>query len=579
MGFNFFYTQKFEIVIVHINCIFYCVYQRMQRATFTTPDTFIDVNFWLKLYDLKLNTFKLDSSEKVTYLDNSHQKCFLICTNTIEEFKEIDKKSLLELKRSYLLDSMMTNYDIHNIQNLNTKILLSFVDLKKYIFTYMVGTPTFVPTIPYEFELIECNNSYEEIDLHVKWEKRFNNNMYISTNYEVIDSLSFEWSLRNFLAFLSITNDAVSEEKTFCNILCRTNRNDKLLFRFDIPKFLHTDFKIIGWEKPKTCDLSSLLDISKIVSQANDLNLKLMKWKMWEDLDISKISDTRCLLLGAGTLGCNIARLLVSWGFKNLTFVDNGLISYSNPTRQSLYEVNDCTESKFKAHTATEKILKINPSLNCNSYIGTIPCPDHLIFDEEKSLEDFTAINNFIVENDVIFTLTDDRESRWLPVVLTSSYPNKILINVALGFDTYLVSRIDTNNKENGCYFCNDILAIYNSHHNRTEDQKCTITRPGVSAIASGLAVEMLINCIHGQNLDVEQIRGNVSDYEINCAKTYKSEYCVACSDKIKEEYAKHGYDFVKNACKSFKYLEELSGITDLTKDLHLESIDYDEDI
>lgn len=560
----------------------------MQRIMFTPPITYVDIDFWSKLYEQKLNTFKLDNSERVIYLDNlrftansfltnyNDEKCFLICTNMIEEFTEINKQQLLESKKDYLLDLMMGK---SNKKHFNTKILLTFIDLKKYIFTYMVGTPTFVPTIQYTFTTIEHDNSYEEIDLNSRWNSRFDNNTYISTNYEVTESLSFDWSLRNFLAFLSITNDVTSNEKTFCNIMFKIKGNDKL-FRFDIPKYSFEDFKIIGWEKPKTCDLSSLLDISKIVSQANNLNLKLMKWKMWEELDTNKISNTRCLLLGAGTLGCSIARLLLGWGFTNLTFVDNGVVSYSNPNRQSLYDVDDCANRKFKAITIVEKLLKINPSLtNCSGHVCNIPCPDHIILDEKQSSEDFNMLEKLVADNNVIFTLTDDRESRWLPVVLTVSHPNKILINVALGFDTYLVSRIDTNNKENGCYFCNDILAVYNSQANKSADQRCTITRPGVSAIASGLAVEMLINCIHDRNLDVEQIRGNVLDYEITCDKTHKSIYCVACSDKIKEEYAKYGYGFVKNACDSFKYLEELSGISALTKDLYLESIDYDEDI
>lgn len=87
-------------------------------------------------------------------------------------------------------------------------------------------------------------------------------------------------------------------------------------------------------------------------------------------------------------------------------------------------------------------------------------------------------------------------------------------MNVALGFDTFLVMRHGVKSDADqtsapievragepykgrlGCYYCNDIVAPMDSLTDRTLDQMCTVTRPGIASIASSTAVELMVSVL-----------------------------------------------------------------------------------
>lgn len=133
----------------------------------------------------------------------------------------------------------------------------------------------------------------------------------------------------------------------------------------------HTVPAAIGWERnaagklaPKVADLGPLMDPKRLADQAVDLNLKLMRWRIMPDIQLERIAGTKCLLLGAGTLGCYVARVLLGWGVRNITLVDNGRVSYSNPVRQPLFDFDDCVGGgEPKAECAADKLTKIFPGV------------------------------------------------------------------------------------------------------------------------------------------------------------------------------------------------------------------------
>ena len=186
------------------------------------------------------------------------------------------------------------------------------------------------------------------------------------------------------------------------------------------------------------------------------------------------------------------------------------------------------------------------------------------------------------------------------------AYHDKIAINAALGFDTYLVMRhghCDTfsaagisSSGRLGCYFCNDIVAATNSQRDRSLDQQCTVTRPGklsylqselstyihtnkrckgLSYIAAALAVELMVALLQsplqlrqpapaatsspsssaeggaGDSCVPHQIRGGVRSFGQRLLSTACFDCCTACGARVLEEFHRDPFAFVKKVSQA----------------------------
>jgi ubiquitin-like modifier-activating enzyme ATG7 len=243
--------------------------------------------------------------------------------------------------------------------------------------------------------------------------------------------------------------------------------SDETTTRLPVPKLP----KVTGWERTESgklssrnVDLSEYMDERKLADQAVDLNLKLIKWRIAPNIDLDVIKDCKCLLLGAGTLGSYVSRTLMGWGVRKITFIDNANVSFSNPVRQPLFNFNDCLQGGAKkAERAAAALEEIYPGVEAAGHVMEVPMAGHPITDETKTRANFDKLQQLIAEHDAIFLLMDTRESRWLPTVMGKA-AGKIVLNAALGFDTFVVMRhglppTQEGDVEHGCYFCNDVVA------------------------------------------------------------------------------------------------------------------------
>lgn len=589
--------------------------------------SFVDSSFFTQLLDRKLNEYKLDSSDKpisafmaspqsltrfnetpilnLDYLSFLEQESLesnwsvqgvLHNVNTIEEFKLLDKLALLKQWGKELQDEIKQGRFTEKFH------LLAFSDLKKYKFYYWLA----VPELHSPWQVLKQESPDENVEMlvedHLRSESsvpflQVKDNELVSFQELTSDSTLFVFTdlcvngdpliqLKNYLFYLAA--------RGFTEITIFVYRNNgssvQLLMQLE-PNFdPQQPAKVTGWERtaqgklgPKLADLGSLIDPHQLANQAVDLNLKLMKWRVAPQLDLGTIKDQKCLLLGAGTLGSYVSRILLGWGVRKITFVDNGKVSYSNPVRQPLFTFQDCfsdnRQGAAKAERASQALAEIFPGVQAEGVSMEVPMIGHPVSDatEEAVKENFSKLELLIEQHDVVFLLMDSRESRWLPTVMGCSQ-NKIVINAALGFDGYLVMRHSPFDMENrlGCYFCNDVVAPQDSLTDRTLDQMCTVTRPGGAPIASALAVELLISMLQHQKKQFalaelallgevpHQIRGFLNSFTQTKITTPGYKHCSACSKVVVNKFRQEKWNFVKQCLNRTEYLEQVCGLQDV---------------
>lgn len=229
---------------------------------------------------------------------------------------------------------------------------------------------------------------------------------------------------------------------------------------------------------------------------------------------------------------------------------------------------------KYKAEAVRENALKLLPSLNIDARVFTIPVPKKMASSSCTYIrlyffvgrEDLKRFAELVEGHDVVLLLTDTRESRWLPTLLAAAY-DKLAITVALGFDDFLIT---VHTREGGCYFCPDPLSIPGEINGGEKplDLQCTVSRPGLSLLASGIASEMLVCILEGRNLGEPSlhVRGFLKpSLQISSYHTRACSTCPACGFGIVKAFDSNGglpflEDCLSNLSKVIKEIYPKTG-------------------
>ncbi|MBK7127919.1 MAG: HesA/MoeB/ThiF family protein [Crocinitomicaceae bacterium] len=79
-----------------------------------------------------------------------------------------------------------------------------------------------------------------------------------------------------------------------------------------------------------------------------------------------KLKQSSVLVVGAGGLGCPVLLYLAGAGVGQIGIIDHDKVDISNLHRQILYQTDDV--GKFKAEVASEKIQRLNPTIQTTVY-------------------------------------------------------------------------------------------------------------------------------------------------------------------------------------------------------------------
>tara|TARA_Y100000991_G_C21945747_1_gene337392 strand:+ start:509 stop:1264 length:756 start_codon:yes stop_codon:yes gene_type:complete len=226
-----------------------------------------------------------------------------------------------------------------------------------------------------------------------------------------------------------------------------------------------------------------------------------------------KLLQTKCLIVGAGGLGCPVALYASAAGFGQIEIYDQDIIEISNLNRQIAY--NDSHIGFNKSENLVKECLKLNPNIS--------------IISKNKKFDEYTEIKDF----DLIFDCSDNPETRYILNLLSHNSKKILVSGSAVQMEGQLAIWKSGLNINYPCYEC--VFPKTNKKSPITNCREAGIIGP-VTGLIGSMQVSEAIKEIALK--DYQSTAGNLFLYDgltqnLDKIKLVKNDQCPVCSNCI----------------------------------------------
>ena len=223
-----------------------------------------------------------------------------------------------------------------------------------------------------------------------------------------------------------------------------------------------------------------------------------------------KLLDTRCLIVGAGGLGCPVALYASAAGFGHIKIYDQDIIELSNLNRQIAHKNRHIGNNK--AENLAQECLKINPKIS--------------VISEKKNFNETISVKNF----DLIFDCSDNPKVKYTLNYLSHKFKKILISGSAVQMEGQLAVWKSGLNKDYPCYEC-----VFPKTSEKAPITNCR--EAGIIGPVTGLIASMQVNEAIKEIAikDYQSTAGNLFLFDgvnlnLDKIKIVKNKNCPLCS-------------------------------------------------